>query len=294
VTAAVRRLCVVLRSRGVTAVACEEPGWTRLREVLTSSGLRVVPVPTDGDGIRVDVLRRQAGVGAVLVTPAHQFPTGVVLAPARRTEILSWAQDEDALVLEDDYDAEYRYDRDPVATLQGMDPARVVLLKSVSKMLSPALGIGWMAVPPALVADLSTGAPTESQPSTIDQLALAHLIESGGYDRHLRTGRSRYRQRRDVLVRELEAAVPGARITGTAAGLHLVLWLPRGTPTPAVVATAAAGGLGVTDLDDYRAMASGPPGLVLGYGNIATPEIRDAVRILAAAVASVGVDPAAP
>ncbi len=142
VTSAVHRLCAVLRSRGATAVACEDPGWTRLRDVITSTGLQAVPIPTDRSGIRVDALRLHSGIGAVLVTPAHHFPTGAVLAPARRNELLAWARDADALVIEDDYDAEYRYDRDPVASLQGMEPGRVALLKSVSKMLSPASGSG--------------------------------------------------------------------------------------------------------------------------------------------------------
>lgn len=147
VTDGVRRVCRALRSQGITAVGCEEPGWTRLRQVIRAAGLDPVPVRTDGGGLRVDDLAGHSGLRAVLAAPAHQFPLGTVLVPERRAALLDWARRVDGVVLEDDYDAEFRYDRRPVAALQGMDPSRVVLLKSLSKTLSPALGIGWLVAP---------------------------------------------------------------------------------------------------------------------------------------------------
>jgi GntR family transcriptional regulator/MocR family aminotransferase len=146
VTDGVTGVCRALVERGSTRLAVEDPGWTRLRRAAEGAGMTVDPVPVDDEGI--DVGRIPAGVRAVLVTPAHQFPTGSVLSPRRRAELLGWARDVDGLILEDDYDAEFRYDRRPVGTVQGTDPARVALFGSVSKTLSPALGLGWAVLPP--------------------------------------------------------------------------------------------------------------------------------------------------
>jgi GntR family transcriptional regulator / MocR family aminotransferase len=181
VTDGVARLCRVLLAEGITAIGCEEPGWTRLRTVIRAAGLDPVPIGTDALGIRVDELAARPGLRAVLVTPAHQFPAGTVLAPERRAALLRWARDADGVVVEDDYDAEFRYDRRPVATLQGMDPARVVLAKSLSKTLSPALGIGWIATPPRWTARLRASGHPEITPPVLDQLAFAALLESGDY-----------------------------------------------------------------------------------------------------------------
>jgi GntR family transcriptional regulator/MocR family aminotransferase len=201
-----------------------------------------------------------------MVTPAHQFPTGTVLSPERRAGLLAWARDVDGLILEDDYDAEFRYDRRPVGTVQGMDPTRVALFGSVSKTLSPALGLGWVAVPPQWT-------PAVQAPPVLDQLALADFVENGGYDRHLRAARLRYRARRDRLV---EALGP-ARLSGVAAGLHLVLHLEQ--EAGAVVRKARESGVKVANLDDYR-VAPGEPALVLGYGNLADNAVGAAARLL--------------
>jgi GntR family transcriptional regulator/MocR family aminotransferase len=265
VTDGVTRVCRALHARGSTRLAVEDPGWTRLWRAAESAGLAIDPVPVDGDGLRVD--RIPAGTRAVLVTPAHQFPTGAVLAPHRRAELLAWADDVDGLILEDDYDAEFRYDRRPVGTVQGTAPARVALFGSVSKTLSPALGLGWVALPPQWTLPLS-GAPP-----VLDQLALADFVEHGGYDRHLRAARLRYRARRDELV----GALGPARLSGAAAGLHLVLHLDR--EAKAVVRAAREKGVKVADLDDYRA-APGEPALVLGYGNLAGHAVGAAARLL--------------
>ncbi|HEV3465208.1 MAG TPA: PLP-dependent aminotransferase family protein, partial [Actinomycetota bacterium] len=196
------RICQTLRAAGIDTVAVEDPGWHRLREAVAGTGLRVLPIPVDDQGLRVDDLDDDPGVRAVLVSPTHQFPTGVVLSPARRAALLAWAHRVDGLILEDDYDAEFRYDRRPVGTMQGTDPSRVVLLGSVSKTLSPALGIGWVVTPPAWTARFraTAGAGSPGWPSTLDQLTFAAFLQSGAYDRHLRAARLRYRQRRDRLV----------------------------------------------------------------------------------------------
>ncbi|MEU6252299.1 PLP-dependent aminotransferase family protein [Streptomyces sp. NPDC047043] len=281
VTDGVRRLCHVLRARGITAVGCEEPGWTRLRDVIRAAGLEPVPVRVDAGGLRTDDLAGHPGLRAVLTTPAHQFPLGTVLAPERRAALLRWAHEVDGVVLEDDYDAEFRYDRRPVAALQGMDPSRVVLFKSLSKILSPALGIGWLVAPPRWTRELHLADQTAAQPPTLDQLAFAQLLESGAYDRHLRACRKRYRDRRDALVRALAEQLPDAPVSGVAAGLHLILRMPSEVDTAAVVRAAAARSLQVADLAAYHATEDhADHGLVLGYGNLADGTVDEAVRRL--------------
>ncbi|MDF3148271.1 PLP-dependent aminotransferase family protein, partial [Streptomyces sp. T21Q-yed] len=285
VTDGVRRLCHALRAEGITAVGCEEPGWTRLRDVIRAAGLDPVPVRTDGGGLRVADLAGHGGLRAVLTSPAHQFPLGSVLAPERRAALLQWARQVDGVVLEDDYDAEFRYDRRPVAALQGMDPSRVVLFKSLSKILSPALGIGWIVAPPRWTRHLHRSDQTATQPPTLDQLAFATLLESGAYDRHLRACRKRYRDRRDALVRALVEELPGAPVSGIAAGLHLILRLPAEVDTAAVVRAAGARSLRIADLAAYHATEDhADHGLVLGYGNLADGMVDEAVGHLRAAI----------
>jgi GntR family transcriptional regulator/MocR family aminotransferase len=285
VTEGVRAICGALRAEGITAVGCEEPGWTRLREVIRAAGLDTVPIRTDAGGLRVTDLAAHGGLRAVLTTPAHQFPGGMVLLPERRADLLRWARDVDGVILEDDYDAEFRYDRRPVGTVQGMDPSRVILLKSLSKMLSPALGIGWLVTPRRWTVPLREADRAPARPPTLDQLAFADLLESGAYERHLRACRQRYRSRRDALVTALAEQFPGLEVSGIAAGLHLVLTLPDGVAGAAVVAAAAARSVRVADLAAYHA-TPGParPGLVLGYGNLADASLSEAVRELRAAL----------
>ncbi|MDH6434546.1 GntR family transcriptional regulator/MocR family aminotransferase [Streptomyces sp. SAI-144] len=285
VTDGVRRVCRALRSQGITAVGCEEPGWTRLRQVIRAAGLEPVPVRTDGGGVRVDDLAGHSGLRAVLAAPAHQFPLGTVLVPERRAALLDWARRVDGVVLEDDYDAEFRYDRRPVAALQGMDPSRVVLLKSLSKTLSPALGIGWLVAPSRWTDILHRIDQAATHPPVLDQLAFADLLESGAYDRHLRACRQRYRDRRDTLVRTLAEQLPEAPVSGIAAGLHLILRLPNSVDTAAVVRAAAARSLSVADLATYHATEDhAVHGLVLGYGNLADGMVKQAVGQLRAAI----------
>ncbi len=273
------RTCRALRARGIADLAVEEPGWGRLRDAAVSAGLRVHPVSVDHHGLRVDDLARTPA-RAVVVGAAHQFPTGAVLSSDRRAGLVRWAREVDGYVIEDDYDAEFRYDHHPVAVMQGMDPGRVFLLGSVSKTLSPALGLGWLLAPGAMVPALREANPVAAAPPVLDQLALATFIERGWYDAHLRAARRRFRVRRDLLVRTLADLLPEGRVAGTAAGLHILLHLPDATDTSRAVRNAAAAGLSVSDLDDYRTEPAPDRALVLGYGNIGDTEIPAAVTLL--------------
>ncbi|MFJ5830164.1 PLP-dependent aminotransferase family protein [Streptomyces sp. NPDC093089] len=253
--------------------AVEAYGLPFHRGLLAEAGVGTLPVPVDGEGARVAEI--PAGAGAVLLTPAHQFPTGGPLHPERRAGVLEWARRTGGLVIEDDYDGEFRYDRRPVGAVQGLDPERTVLVGSVSKSLSPSLRIGWMCLPAVLV-DGVVAAKGEREPysSATEQLTLADFVDSGAYDRHVRRMRQRHRSRRDLLVAALAERVPAVRVTGIAAGLHAVLQLPPGTEATALAA-AARHGVAVEGLAAYRhpdALGPArPDGLVVGY---ATPPER--------------------
>jgi len=284
---AMTRVCRALIADGVRSVAVEDPGWRPLGEIAAAAGLGVVPLPVDDQGLQVAHLRAHPEVGAVCVAASHQFPVGAVLSPGRRAALLGWAKDTGGLIVEDDYDAEFRYDRPAVSTLQGMAPGRVFLLGSVSKTLAPAVGIGWVASPPRLTSALRAATPFPLAPPTVHQLALAGLIESGAYDRHLRAARRRYRDRRRAVLDALASQLPGCQVTGAAAGLHVLLWLPGGTDAGQVAARAAQRGLLVTDLDRYRAEPDPDhPGLVLGYGNLADSVATEAISVLAGVIRS--------
>ena len=281
------RVCRALAAAGIGAVAVEDPGWHRLREAAAGAGLRLVPARVDAHGLRVGDLDDDPEVRAAIVSPTHQFPTGLVLPADRRGALLDWARRVDGLILEDDYDAEFRYDRRPVGTIQGTDPSRVVLFGSVSKTLSPALGIGWMVAPPAWAGAVRATTAKGGWPSTLDQLAFAAFLRGGAYDRHLRAARKRYRLRRDRLVEALAERLPGARLLGVAAGLHVLVQMDGAVDCAEVVGRAAAAGLRVANLDTYRCRDDAiGPGLVLGYGNLADSQVEEAVAVLAAAVAS--------
>ncbi|MEU2058692.1 PLP-dependent aminotransferase family protein [Streptomyces sp. NPDC013455] len=235
------------------------------RELLTAAGVRTVPLPLDEHGALVDAL---GGERAVLLTPAHQFPTGGPLHPERRASVIDWARARGAVVLEDDYDGEFRYDRRPVGALQGLDPERVIHIGSVSKSLSPALRLGWMVLPRRYVEPvLAAKGEREGWASVPDQLALADFVACGSYDRHVRRMRQRYRRRRDRLVAALAAQAPHVEVTGIAAGLHAVLRLPPGTERSTVRA-AALRGVAVDGLAAFRhprSPAGAGDGLVVGY-----------------------------
>jgi GntR family transcriptional regulator/MocR family aminotransferase len=282
-----------LVAHGIERIGLEDPGPRDHDHIARRAGLRVSAVDVDAEGVRVDQLRA-SGARAVLLTPAHQCPTGAVLSPTRRHELVQWAQEVDGVILEDDYDAEFRYDRQPVGSLQGLAPDRVVALGSVSKTLAPALRIGWIFTPPRL----RDGILTEKSLSgrgvpQLDQAALARLIETGRFDRHLRRVRECYRRRRDALVSAVAESMAGATITGLDAGHHVLLRLPAGVDEERAVAHAHAAGIAVRGLSDYRVTPddAGPcdlvsAALVIGFGNVTTRQIRDGIGVLGELVAA--------
>ncbi|MES9537158.1 PLP-dependent aminotransferase family protein [Spirillospora sp. NPDC049024] len=278
----------LLRADGHTTLAVEDPASVRQLPMLAAAGVRLVRIPVDGEGIDVAALARTQA-RAVLVTPAHQYPTGVVLSPARRAELIAWARDADGVILEDDYDAEFRYDRDPVGCLQGVEPDRVVLLGSVSKSLAPALRLGWAVAPQPLAERLREHrAYTDHGAPVLEQYALTEFLRGGGYDRHLRTMRRRYRARRDALVGALTENLPGARIHGVSAGIHLYVELPGGCDEDAVVDRAARSGVaveGARGMWSPRRADEAPPALVLGYAGLTEPRLVKAAQLLGQAVA---------
>jgi GntR family transcriptional regulator / MocR family aminotransferase len=267
-------------------MAVEDPGLPQHRMILAAQGVPLIALPVDEHGACVKELTGLAGrhgaIAAALVTPAHQSPTGVALAASRRAALLAWASDTGALVIEDDYDAEYRYDRAPLGAMQGLAPDRVVYMGTVSKTLCPALRLGWLVLPRRLIDPLvghkvllDHGTPT------IDQLALAQLIESGAYDHHLRQARRRYRSRRDALVAAVAYHLPGARVTGVAAGLHAIVRLGRAVDGLELMRASARRSVGVYSLG-YSYIEPRPldDGLILGYAGVAEPAIEEGIRRL--------------
>ncbi|TRV75028.1 PLP-dependent aminotransferase family protein [Streptomyces sp. 130] len=258
----------VLRARRVREVAVESYGLGVHTRLLADAGLRIPCLPLDEFGTRTAELHTLRHAGAVLLTPAHQFPTGVPLHPDRRAAAVDWARATGGLILEDDYDGEFRYDRQPVGALQGLDPERVVYLGSASKSMAPGLRLGWMVVPRALADGVveAKGA-SDWAPGALDQLTLAEFMASGAYDRHVRSVRLRYRNRRDQLVAALAERAPEVRVSGIAAGLHAVLELPEGTEAE-VIRAAAWQGLAVEGLGFFRHPDAGlkREALVIGYG----------------------------
>jgi GntR family transcriptional regulator / MocR family aminotransferase len=277
-----------LVGRGGRRMAVEDPSSGPGREQLASTGLEIVSVRVDEQGLRTEDLAEHDGLDAVMITPAHQFPLGVVLSPARRAQLAEWAAAADVLVLEDDYDAEYRYDRAPVGTLQGLAPERVLYAGSVSKTLAPGLRLGWMVAPERIAAELVAAKERDDLGTPIvEQLALADFLERGELDRHLRRTRGVYRHRRDALVRALAAELPDWEPAGIAAGLHLVARLPPGSDEAAVLAAARERGVALYGLGEHS-VGPRPPALLLGYGRIAEPAIAPGVAELAAGYAAAG------
>ncbi|GLY65899.1 PLP-dependent aminotransferase family protein [Amycolatopsis taiwanensis] len=265
----------VLADRG--EIAFEDPSLPEFRAAATHGGARVTGVPVDEHGIRVSELDSPV----VVVTPAHQYPLGVTLAPQRRTALARWASETGGLVIEDDYDGEFRFDREPVGALQALAPERIIYAGTVSKTLSPALGIGWLVLPRALVEPVRA-ALSESGWRTpmLDHLVLADLLTSGVYERHVRQRRAAYRKRRDRLLAALPAGfTPG----GISAGLHVVLGF-TGVGEAEAIATllrhsVAVDGLGRHWLGEHRR-----PGLVVGYATPAEHAFGPALDALVTAL----------
>jgi len=270
---------------GIDAVGLEDPGPREHDLIVERAGLAAVPVPVDADGLDVAALHKTPA-RAVLVTPAHQCPTGVALSPSRRRALVAWADEVDGVILEDDYDAEFRYDRQPVGSLQGLAPERVIALGSVSKTLAPAIRIGWILAPHRLLDALTEEKQLSSRGAPgLDQEALALLIESGRFDRHLRRVRDLYRARRDVLARELTTLFGPDSLRGLAAGCHAVLSLPTDVAEDAVVEAARSLAVRISGLGRYRLTRTpADPALLLSFGNLTEHQLVDGVHAIAEAV----------
>ncbi|MDG6101626.1 MocR-like pyridoxine biosynthesis transcription factor PdxR [Dactylosporangium aurantiacum] len=277
-------LIQVLHAGGATRLAVEDPsGEDDARPLAVAAGMTVTGVPVGPDGIDVTALAA-VDADALVLTPSHQWPTGGVLPAAARAAVVRWAAARDALVVEDDYDAEYRYDRAAVGAMQGLAPDRVAYVGSASKTLAPGLRLGWMVLPAHLVAPVVAAKVLADRGSpALDQLTFADFLGSGEFDRHLRRMRPLYRRRRDTLLAALARHLPQLRPVGIAAGQHLVAWLPPGLAEEAVEAAALAGGLAVHGVGRFR-LAPGPPGLLFGYGHLSEDAIEEGVAILAEAL----------
>ncbi|MDX6364112.1 MAG: GntR family transcriptional regulator / MocR family aminotransferase [Streptomyces sp.] len=285
VAQAMTLLGFVLHARGMRAVGVEDPGSPEHGSLYASAGIGTVPLPLDADGLATGPLHA-SGVRAVVTTPAHQFPSGIGYSARRRAELLEWARSVDGLVIEDDYDGDFRYDRAPVGALQGLDPERVAYTGSVSKSLAPGLRLGWLLVPASLAEDVVERKRTmDLGHPAIDQAVMARFLEHGDYDRQLRRCQRAYRERRDTLVSALDEHFPGARVSGVAAGLHAIAELPdRYGPLDRFLERAAAAGVAVRPLTDYGESVDDGVRLVLGYAHLSSARIREGVRLMADAV----------
>ena len=276
------------RQGGVTCVAFEDPGYGSAQADETvraalAMGIDVTYVPVNGEGLMVGELAA-SGAQAVVVTPAHQSPTGVVLSPARRHALTDWARRSGGYVIEDDYDSEFRYDKEPVGALQGLAPDQVFLLGTASKALAPAVRLGWVHAPSALAPVVAAEKEMSDRGScTLDQLALASLLTTGRYDRHLRRMRSVYAARRTALTGAFARHAPGVQLTGLAAGFHAVAPLPPGADETAVVAAAHERRVGLHGIAGYRGHpdTAAPPALVMGFGNVRERAIEPAIAAVA-------------
>jgi len=278
-------VCRALVVQGAKRIAFEDPCHPEQRRIAARAGLEIVPIAVDDAGIRVDALER-ADVDAVALTPAHQHPTGAVLSGERRTALLAWLRASGAVAIEDDYDAEYRYDRAAVGALQGLEPDQIVYAGSVSKTLAPGLRLGWLVVPPRLLAPVTDEKDlADCGTARIEQQALASFLARGELDRHLRRMRARYRRRRDLLVAALADTLPEATVRGIAAGLHVTAELPDHHDERAIHGECRTRGIDLTTMGEFWAEpGSGPPTLLLGYGQIPEHAVTAAVGELAEAV----------
>jgi GntR family transcriptional regulator / MocR family aminotransferase len=284
-------VCRALHASGARRIAVEDPSYTEWGAV-TGAGLEMVPIAVDESGLRVEDLDR-SGADAVMLTPAHQFPTGVVMTGERRTALLAWLRTRGATAIEDDYDAEFRYDRAPVGALQSREPGRVVYAGTASKTLAPALRLGWLVVPPRLLdAVRAQQRLADDGCPRIEQHALASFISSGELDRHLRRMRMRYRARRDALIQALAEALPDAEVHGIAAGLHVTIRLPNDGDERAIRDEASRRGIALEIMAEHRIISPGDaPTLLLGYARSAEPTIQAGMRELAAAIRATRTQP---
>jgi GntR family transcriptional regulator / MocR family aminotransferase len=278
-------VCRALGRAGARSVAVEEPCFSLHREAIALTGLDPVPVAADERGIDPAALDGH-DVAAVVVAPAHSYPTGATLDLRRRRALVAWAHRSDALIVEDDYDAEFRYDRLPIGALQGLAPDRVVYVGCASKTLSPALRLGWVAAPPDLIDALEREKRFDDMGSgLLEQLTFARFVDRGDFSRHLRRVRPIYRGRRDATIAALAEHIPEATWRGAAAGLHLHVTLSPGVDDKELAHAAFERGVLVEDARWHWADGTGvPPSLVLGYGSVPEPSIGRAIATLAEVV----------
>lgn len=281
-------VCRALARAGRRRIALEDPSNPEDAEVAARAGLEPLSVPVDGAGVQLGELER-AGADAVVVTPAHQHPTGVVMTGERRAELLAWLRQRSAVAIEDDYDAEYRYDRVAVGALQGLAPEHVAYIGSASKRLAPGMRLGWMLMPSWLTWELTSAKAIEDGGSeAIGQLALRDFIVRGELDRHVRRMRLRYQRRRETLLAALTRWLPEGHVSSPgAAGLFELVMLPEEVNEHALLTAAAARGVGVEGLALHSFIPGGAPGVLLGYGNLSEPAIEQGVRLLGEAYGEV-------
>jgi GntR family transcriptional regulator/MocR family aminotransferase len=277
-----RLVASALATQGAKAVAVEEFGLAAQRSALTNAGLRCPPLEVDSGGADVTALDETADVGGVLLTPSHQFPLGVALHSDRRAAVVDWARRTGGVIIEDDYDGEFRYDGGAVGALQGVDPDHVIYMGTVSKSLAPGLRLGWLVLPDRLVdAVVRHKGDTEETSGFVDQLAMVEFIASGSYDRHIRTMRTQYSRRREQLAAAIARSSPRSTIAGTAAGLHVMLELDQGDESE-LARRLPWRRLGVEGLDLYRHPEIGHErnGLVIGFAAPAPSKWSAAVNAL--------------
>jgi GntR family transcriptional regulator/MocR family aminotransferase len=278
-------LCAVLGTNGTSIAAMEDPGHNVYRAVVQRAGLTTPALPVDAHGARIQALTER--VGAVFLTPSHQYPTGVPLHPRRRQILCGWARSTGGLIVEDDYDGEFRYDRQPVGALQGTAPDHVVYCGTASKTLGPALRLAWMVLPPRLMGPV-VRAKQESDlyTETLGQLVLADLITTHAYDRHIRAARQRYRRRRELLLDHL-AAIPALTAYGVPAGLHALVTLPADGPTEhQMMMGCTRRGLSIRGLTELHHDPAGrPEGLLIGFAAPSERAYPDALDALSAVLA---------
>ncbi|MFI8824939.1 PLP-dependent aminotransferase family protein [Streptomyces sp. NPDC053431] len=276
-----------LHARGLRTVGVEDPGSPEHGRLFAATGLETVWLPVDEEGLVPGPLAA-SGVRAAVVTPSHQFPSGIAYTAGRRAALLDWARSVDGFLLEDDYDGDFRYDRAPVGALQGLDPERVAYAGSVSKSLAPGLRLGWMLVPEALLDEVVERKRTMDLGNpALDQAVLARFVADGGYDRQLRRCQRAYRERRDALVAALERHFPGTEVTGIAAGLHVIARVPPTYgPTTRFLERARAAGVALRPLEDYgtaRFTDTDPVHLVIGYAHLTPGDIARGIGLVAEA-----------
>ncbi len=278
----------LVKTNGGRRIAIEDPGQRDTTVAALRHGIEIAPVPVDEAGIVVEALAR-TDADAVSITPAHHFPTGAVLSPERRAALVAWATDGNRLVLEDDYDAEYRYDREPIGAIHGLAPEHVIYSGSASKTLAPGLRLGWLIVPTnfvGAVAELKEASDRGS--ASLEQLAFADFLSRGEFDHHLRRMRPIYRARRDTLLDALRRHLPELRPVGASAGMHVIAWLPPDVDEAALVERAARLGVAAYGLSVYySARRDAPGGLLFGYGTLTQAQIEEGILLVAEALDAV-------